>query len=630
MVPDQIQGTAVGSFHDRLSGLKLANVVCMLLVGMLSPFVSNPGLAQDTSHTGVLKGLDLDGRLIRLGQSNDTNAVAVVFLSTHCPISNGYLPLLNDYASEYGGQGIELVGVISDPSVTRSDAKKHSVDYRVEFPVLFDGSGELRLALSPTHTPQAMLIRPNGKMLYNGAIDDRHVQVGRKKDHAAKPYLRDAIRAVIARRPVDVPKTKPIGCLLEDPPNKAIEGEVTYARDVAPVIQANCAGCHCRNGSAPFPLLSYNDVSGHANQILEVTHSRFMPPWKPAAGFLRFQDELRLTNHEMSLLNVWVRDGKPAGDPKDLPAPVPPSSGWPLGEPDLILEMNETFSIPSSGPDLRQYFVIPTGLKQHRLVNAIDFHPGTPQSVHHASFFLDTKRKGRRLDQSDPAPGYSSFGGPRFEPEGTLSSWFPGMSPRRLPEGMGRFVPKDSDIVAEIHYVTTGKPHQDKSKIGIYFAPSSAKKIVTEVQVGNKRIRIPPGESHHLQRATYTLPVDTVLLDTVPHMHIFGREMKVWSKSPDGETKPLLWIKDWDFNWQGKYSFAEPVRLKKGTILHVDAWYDNSANNPLNPNSPPKPVSWGADSTDEMLICHFQCTCETMGELNELIRHQKKHIADRQ
>jgi len=106
--------------------------------------------------------------------------------------------------------------------------------------------------------------------------------------------------------------------------------------------------------------------------------------------------------------------------------------------------------------------------------------------------------------------------------------------------------------------------------------------------------------------------------------------MKVWSKSPDGETKPLLWIKDWDFNWQGKYSFAEPVRLKKGTIIHVDAWYDNSANNPLNPNSPPKPVSWGADSTDEMLICHFQCTCETMGELNELIRHQKKHIADRQ
>ncbi|WP_233215136.1 redoxin domain-containing protein, partial [Rhodopirellula bahusiensis] len=156
MVPDQIQGTAIGSYRGRRTGLIFANAVCMLLVCMLLPFASNQGFANDSSHTGVLKGLDLDGRLIRLGQSGDTKAVAVVFLSTHCPISNGYLPLLNDYASEFGEQGIELVGVISDPSVTRSDAKKHSADYRVEFPVLFDGSGELRLALSPTHTPLSL------------------------------------------------------------------------------------------------------------------------------------------------------------------------------------------------------------------------------------------------------------------------------------------------------------------------------------------------------------------------------------------------------------------------------------------------------------------------------------------
>ena len=201
------------------------------------------------------------------------------------------------------------------------------------------------------------------------------------------------------------------------------------------------------------------------------------------------------------------------------------------------------------------------------------------------------------------------------------------MSPRRLPDGMGRLVPRGSDIVLEIHYVTTGKPHHDRSKIGLYFAPPSARQRVVEVQVGTTNIRIPPGATRHLQRATYTLPVDTTLFDIVPHMHVLGREMKVWSKSPDETTKPLLWIKDWDFNWQGQYSFAQPVRLPKGTKIYVDAWYDNSSEKPLNPNSPPKTVHWGSDATDEMLICHFQCTCETTEQLNELVEDQKQYIA---
>ena len=422
--------------------------------------------------------------------------------------------------------------------------------------------------------------------------------------------------------------TTPVGCLLEDPPNKTKSGSVTFTRDIAPIIQANCAACHRPNQSGPFPLLTYDDVSGHANQILEVTRSRFMPPWKPAPGFTRFLDELRLTEHELSLLDVWVEAGKPEGDPKDLPAAVEQVEGWRLGEPDLILEMQDVFPIPASGPDIRQYFVIPARLTEDRLITAIDFRPGTPQAVHHASFFLDTKRAGRRLDEADPAPGYGGFGGPRFQSQGTLSSWFPGMSARRLPDGMGRLVPRGSDIVAEIHYVTTGKAERDRSKIGLYFAGRSARQVVVEVQVGNKQINIPAGQQRHLEKATYTLPVDTTLLDMVPHMHVLGREMKVWSKSPNGSVKPLLWIKDWDFDWQGQYSFAQPVRLIKGTQINVDAWYDNSAENPLNPNSPPKTVRWGDDSTDEMLICHFQCTCKTMEELKELVEHQEKYIAD--
>ncbi len=584
--------------------------------------------AQDGQSREPLKGVDLAGGLRRFGEKSDTKAVVVSFLSTQCPISNSYLPELNELSSTYRRRGIEFYGVVSDPSVTRAEALEHSKTYRIEFPVLFDGSGELRVALSPTHTPQVFVLNPFGKKLYSGAIDDRHIKLGRKKDAAARPFLADAINAAIAGRPIAVPKTTPVGCLLEDPPNKTKSGSVTFTRDIAPIIQANCASCHRPNQSGPFPLLTYDDVSGHANQILEVTRSRFMPPWKPAPGFTRFLDEQRLSEHELSLLAVWIEGGKPEGDPADLPAAIEHVEGWRLGDPDLILEMQDVFPIPASGPDIRQYFVIPARLTEDRLITAIDFHPGTPQAIHHASFFLDTKRAGRRLDEADPAPGYGGFGGPRFQTQGTLSSWFPGMSPRRLPVGMGRLIPRGSDIVTEIHYVTTGKAERDRSKIGLYFAPRSARQVVVEVQIGNKQIKIPPGERRHPERATYTLPVNTTLLDMVPHMHVLGREMKVWSKSPGGRTQPLLWIKDWDFNWQGQYSFAQPVRLRKGTRITVDAWYDNSAENPLNPNSPPKTVVWGDDSTDEMLICHFQCTCKTMDELKELVEHQERYIAD--
>lgn len=619
--------------HRRAISTAAFAIGCVLLsaVGLCraeDPNRKQSPLLKSFAVTGGLKGLDLAGQVHRPGEGADTKAVVMTFLSIHCPISNGYLPQLGDLSKKYGRQGVEFYGVISDPSVTRAQAAEHSKSFNVRFPVLFDGSGQLRVALAPTHTPHTIVLDRSGKKVYDGAIDDRHVQLGRKKELATTPYLEKAIQSTIAGVRVSTPKTKPVGCLLEEPPNKSASGSVTFTRDIAPIILANCTTCHRPGQSAPFALENYDDVSAHANQILEVTHTRFMPPWKPAPGFTRLLDEMRLTEHELSLLNVWVQSGKPMGDPADLPKPTRYPEGWQLGQPDLVLKMKDVFRIPASGPDIRQYFVIPTKLTKDRMISAIEFHPGTPQAVHHASFYLDSNRAARRLDEQDPDPGYGGFGGPRFRTQGTLNSWFPGMTPRRLPHPMGRFLAKGSDIVAEIHYVTTGKPETDQSTVGLYFARPSARQVVAEVQVGNKQIEIPPGESRHHERATYTLPVGTTLLDVIPHMHVLGQEMKVWSKAPDGTMKPLLWIKDWDFNWQGQYVFAKPVRLPKGTRLIVDAWFDNSSSNPLNPNSPPKTVRWGDDSSDEMLLCFFQCTCKSMDDLDKLVEDQQEYIAD--
>lgn len=596
---------------------------CLLIWGIA---VGSSIAAETARRTACPKGVDLHGQLHHPGQRADTKAVVVCFLSTQCPVSNSYLPTLSRMASMYRRQGVEFYGVMSDPAVTREEALAHSEQFHIGFPVLFDASGALRQVFRPTHTPHVFVMNDEGNPLYDGAIDNWFVKLGQKRQRPTQHYLDDAINMTLDEKRIRVRSTTPIGCLLEEPQDKATSGSVTFTRDIAPIIQANCASCHRTGQAGPFPLLTYRDVSKHARQIVEVTQARFMPPWKPESNFGRFLDERRLTARQLSLLKVWTENGKPEGDPADLPQPLEFTEGWRLGEPDAILRMRHVFPIPASGPDIRQYFVIPAHLAKSRLITAIDFQPGAPQAIHHASFYLDTKRAARSLDAADPEPGYRGFGGPKIDTQGTLRSWFPGMSPRHLPKGMGRLVPRGADIVAEIHYVCSGKPERDRSQIGLYYASRSARQLVEEIQVANKQIKIPAGAKRHHETASFTVPVETVLLDVAPHMHELGREIKVIAKLPDGSVEPLVWIRDWDFNWQSQYSYARPIRLPANSRILVDAWYDNSAENPLNPNSPPKTVSWGEDSADEMLICHFQCTCDSLTELRQLIGHYKKYF----
>lgn len=200
------------------------------------------------------------------------------------------------------------------------------------------------------------------------------------------------------------------------------------------------------------------------------------------------------------------------------------------------------------------------------------------------------------------------------------------MSPRHLPKGMGRLVPRGTDIVAEIHYICSGKPESDRSQIGLYYARQNARRLVEEIQVANKEIEIPAGAKRHRETASFTLPANTTLLDVAPHMHELGREFKVTATLPNGKVEPLIWIKDWDFNWQSQYSYAEPIRLPRGSRINVEAWYDNSTDNVLNPNTPPKTVRWGEDSKDEMLICHFQFTCDTLSDMKTVMAEYKKYF----
>lgn len=580
----------------------------------------------DSALSNRLRGIDLEGKLHRLGQKSDCRGVVVVFLSTQCPISNSYLPALNHLASEWRRQHVECYGVISDASVTRTAAREHRRKYRIHFPVLFDASEELRTQLKATHTPHGFVLDRRLSIVYDGCVDDRYPKLGRKKLKAQQHYLRDAVSAMLAGLPISIKKTQPVGCVLEDPARTTTADQVTFTRDVAPIIQAHCVTCHRPDESAPFSLLTYENVSAHAGQICAVTNSRLMPPWKAAANFGHFRDERLLSQAEITLMKSWVAAGKPRGNPLDLlPSPTY-TKGWGLGKPDLILEMTKPFQIRAAGEDIYQHFVIPTRVRRNRLISAVEFRPGTPRVVHHASFYFDTTGEARRLDASTQEYGYHNFGGPGFLSAGGLRSWIPGQTPRFLPKGTGRWLPKHSDLVLQVHYQCSGKPESDQSKVGLFFAPSRDRQPVAELQVLNADLNIPPGADRHVHHATYITPCNMILLDVAPHMHLLGREIKSTATLPSGKIVPLIWIKEWDFSWQGQYVFQRPIRLPKGSRIDVKCVFDNSADNPLNPSSPPVHVKWGEQTKDEMGICHFQFTTNNIRDFWTVNEHHLKYL----
>jgi hypothetical protein len=277
----------------------------------------------------------------------------------------------------------------------------------------------------------------------------------------------------------------------------------------------------------------------------------------------------------------------------------------------------ETEYMPDPTSDaVYRCFSIPVNLTQDRYITKMEIRPGNRTIVHHILLFLDTIGDSAALDQADPAPGYSCFGGPGFEPESPLGfilgGWAPGGSPRVLPDGLGIWLPAGSRIVMQVHYQPNGLPEVDRTQVGLSFAAGPIQKRVYTIPILNQDFTIPAGDEHYPVTASLTLPPRANLhaLAVAPHMHLLGREMKVEALYPDGTTRCLIYINDWDFHWQDGYFFKEPMPLPGGTQLLVTAYYDNSENNPRNPNFPPQPVSWGERTTDEMCIAFIAFTID--------------------
>jgi len=311
---------------------------------------------------------------------------------------------------------------------------------------------------------------------------------------------------------------------------------------------------------------------------------------------------------EKETLAKWVEAGCPEGDPADLPPRPRFPEGWALGPPDLVLTMPEAWKLDPNPFDTYRAFALPVPPDRDLTITGIEFHPGNPRIVHHSRIHLDETGDARRREAGDQAPGFAGWMGRKIVelPYPGLGGWTPGLTPRPAPEGSGRVIRKGSDIVLQIHYHPTGKVESDRSSVGLYFAKQPLTRSMAGLSISTPDIDIPAGAKRHMLIQSARIKADIRLYTVVPHAHYLCREFRLAATMPDGTVRPLLWIQDWDFDWQDQYRFARPVRLPKDTILTFVAYFDNSEDNPRNPNRPPQRVRYGIESRDEMCACHLE------------------------
>jgi hypothetical protein len=394
---------------------------------------------------------------------------------------------------------------------------------------------------------------------------------------------------VSATRAGDSPANAPVVAENTDRPTPT---DVTYSNQIARIIQRRCQSCHRTGEVAPFALMSYSDAAKWAETIAEVVREQRMPPWHASPKHGRFANDPRLTDDEKQLIAEWVAAGTPEGDPADLPKPIDWTDGWRIGKPDVVLTMPRKFDVPATGTVDYQYYVVDPGFTEDKWVRAAECRPGNRAVTHHIVIFV----------QPGGGPSVQSKGGFGFD---MLAATAPGMPPLVLPEGHARFVPAGSKLVFQMHYTPNGTAQSDRSSVGLVFGdPRDVKKEVRADAALNLFFRIPPGAKDHVITAKHRFGQDTILFSLLPHMHLRGKSFRIEAKYPDGSEEVLLDVPKYEFNWQHIYQFAEPKHVPEGTELLCTARYDNSSDNPANPD-PDKEVSFGLQTSQEMMVGLF-------------------------
>lgn len=375
-----------------------------------------------------------------------------------------------------------------------------------------------------------------------------------------------------------------------------------YSNRISRLIQDNCQECHRPDQVAPFSLLTYDDAKTWSRMIAHVTEERIMPPWKPVEGIGEFLGERRLDQEDIDRIAEWVDAGMPLGDPANAPEPVEWPDDWTLGEPDVVIQLEEPYMPNPDASDVYRCFSVPVGDLGGKRLRAVELQPGSRAIVHHALLYADGNSQSPALDAADPSAGYDCFGGPGFEFTNIYGGWVPGNQARELPAGTALSVPSNSHISIQIHYFPNGRAEFDQSRVGFYFSNDSAAADVFTIPLLNDEFTIPAGANAHRVEQLEAVPLSGRVISILPHMHLLGRQISLELRSPGGEFVPQILIDDWDFNRQDTYYFKEPLQIGFGSQVRLRCEFNNSTENPQNPNNPPINVGWGDGTQDEMCL----------------------------
>ena len=546
-------------------------------------------------------------------QAKRNDAIVLYFNSVECPVTNRYLPILKKLQERFADRQVTIATINSNQHDSLEDIQQHAGEFGLEFSILQDASGEVARSLGAKRTAEAILLDRHLKVRYRGVVDDRFER-GTTRPRAKNNFLADAIDAVLKGRMVDTSLTRVEACPLnlapEEKPSESSENaNITYTEHAATIIQRRCQSCHRPEGIGPFELMTYDDARSWATSIREVVTQDLMPPWHADASHGHFSNDRSLTDQEYATLLDWIDGGTLEGDLDKLPEPRVFAETWSIGTPDLVLKMEKAVTIPAETPELGvpyKYIWAGAPFEREMWVQAAEVHPDATDVVHHASVYIVPQGVKIELENDERPTGLLAELSSPINSLPHLVSFVPGDNAFMQREGLAVRIPKGARLVFEMHYTPTGKQATDQTEVALKFAKEPPQHEVHSSAMINYWFSIPPRASNHQVRAKSTrFKQPVVLLTMNPHMHYRGKSIKYELVKPSGERSLLLNVPRYNFDWQSTYVLAEPVEIPKGSRIECTAAFDNSADNPFNPD-PDVRVGWGEQTWQEMMLASFE------------------------
>jgi peroxiredoxin len=544
---------------------------------------------------------DLDGKPHQLAALAGKGPAVIALVSSSCPVSKRYAPSLARIAGEYRAKGVAFILLAPTATDTAEDLRAMFKTAGLTAPCVRDPKNALLKTLGATDSTDTFVIDAARTLVYRGAIDDQY-GLGYSLDAPRQRYLSAALNAVLAGSAPQIAATQAPGCSLDLGEAKALASDVTYHNRISRLVQANCQECHRSGGVAPFAMETYEQVSAKSGMIRKMVERGLMPPWfaaPPEPGtHSPWMNDRSLAARDRADLLAWFGAGKPEGNPADAPLPRSFPAEWVIGTPDAVLQIPAPIEVAAEGTMPYKNVTVETAFGEDKWVRGFEVQPTAREVVHHVLIFA------QEPGQTN-AGGRARFSGEGDERDGFFAAWVPGGGSVVYPDGFAKPLPAGSKLRFQIHYTPNGTATRDQVKLGLLFAKEAPRHIVRVAGIADHRINIPPGAERHPETAIIPVPVDVKVLALMPHMHVRGAAFRFEAILPDGSIRTLLDVPRYDFNWQLAYRYAEPPSLPRGSKVRATGWFDNSANNPANPD-PTKTVRWGPQTFDEMMLGYVE------------------------